>query len=52
MWAAIHGTVMLHQAAMLKHGPDHRALLTVLAANMLQGAAPAKPMKSTKRSRR
>ena len=24
MWAAIHGTVMLHQAAMLKEGPDHR----------------------------
>jgi AcrR family transcriptional regulator len=50
MWAAIHGTVMLHQAAMLKEGPDHRTLLTFLAANMLQGAAP--PAKPARRSRR
>jgi AcrR family transcriptional regulator len=50
MWAAIHGTVMLHQAAMLKQGPDHRTLLTFLAANMLQGSAPTpKPAKRSKR---
>jgi len=39
MWAAIHGTVMLHQAAMLKQGPDHRAMLVFLADTMLKGAA-------------
>jgi AcrR family transcriptional regulator len=52
MWAAIHGTVMLHQAAMLKHGPGHREMLTFLADTLVKGAAQAATAKAAKRRRK
>lgn len=44
MWAATHGIVMLQQAGMLEHGPDHRALAGFIGGLMFSGAAktPAK----------
>ena len=39
MWAATHGIVMLQQAGMLEHGPDHRALAGFIGSLMFTGAA-------------
>lgn len=41
MWAATHGIVMLKQAGMLGHGPDHRALAGFVGGLMFKGAAKA-----------
>lgn len=41
MWAATHGIVMLKQAGMLEHGPDHRALAGFVGGLMFKGAAKA-----------
>lgn len=51
MWAAIHGTVMLHQAAMLKHGPDHREMLVFLADTLVKGAGQS-PAKAPRRRKK
>jgi AcrR family transcriptional regulator len=51
MWAAIHGTVMLHQAAMLKHGPDHREMLVFLADTLVKGAGQV-PAKAPRRRKK
>ena len=45
MWATIHGLVMLHQAGMLRGGPDLDALCLFHGAAMLKGAMPAKKAK-------
>lgn len=50
-WAALHGIVMLHQAGMLVHGPDYRALSAFHAMLMKKGAGPA-PAAGRKRARK
>ena len=42
MWAAAHGVVMLQQAGMLGHGPEHRALASFVGMLMFKGAAASK----------
>jgi len=48
-WAALHGIVMLHQAGMLSHGPDYKALASFYGATVMKGAAAAERKKGRKR---
>ncbi|MDP2329688.1 MAG: TetR/AcrR family transcriptional regulator [Reyranella sp.] len=53
MWATIHGIVMLHQAGMLRGGPDYATLNHFHGALMFKGAvAPAsKPQNKVRKKR-
>jgi hypothetical protein len=51
MWAASHGLVMLRQAGMLEHAPDHRTLANFHGALMLKGAAAGGPPKKAGKKR-
>ena len=48
-WAALHGIVMLHQAGMLSHGPDYKALASFYGSMVMKGAAAADRKKGRKR---
>lgn len=48
-WAALHGIVMLHQAGMLSHGPDYRALASFYGSIVMKGAVAADRKKGRKR---
>ena len=48
-WAALHGIVMLHQAGMLSHGPDYRALAGFYGSIVMKGAVAADRKKGRKR---
>ncbi|MBN9489089.1 MAG: TetR/AcrR family transcriptional regulator [Alphaproteobacteria bacterium] len=48
-WAALHGIVMLHQAGMLSHGPDYKALASFYGSTVMKGAAAVDRKKGRKR---
>jgi AcrR family transcriptional regulator len=49
-WAALHGIVMLHQAGMLCHGPDYKALAAFHGALMKSGATAPDRKKARKKA--